>query len=99
MPILASALADTKSLEEEEVKMFRSLLSRRSLISICLVLFTVMAETWVPGTRDVLAAVPATNAGHQTTNVYYTTAFSSGAPELWAIKVTGRKIAQPTSDR
>ena len=73
--------------------MFRSLLSRRSLISIGLVLFIVMAVTWVPGTRDVLAAVPAANAGHKTTNVYYTTAFSSGAPELWAIKMTGRNIS------
>ena len=73
--------------------MFRSLFSRTSLTSICLVLFAVLAVTSVPGSRGVLAAAPAADAAPQTANIYYTTSFSTGAPELWAIKMTGRNIS------
>jgi len=59
-------------------------------MSICLVLTAMIC---VPGTRDVLAANLTANEDDQSTNVYYTTSFSTGAPELWAIKVTGRKIS------
>ena len=69
--------------------MSQSLFSRTSLMSICLMLTGI---TFLPVTRGVLAANHTANDGDQPTNVYYTTSFSTGTPELWAIKVTGRKI-------
>lgn len=72
--------------------MFRTLLSRRSLTSICLALFTVMAVTSVPRSRAVLAATPSANEDDQPGSVYYTTSFSTGVAELWAIGVVDGKI-------
>lgn len=72
--------------------MFRKSLSSRNLLSICLGLFTLAAMTCVLGSRGVLAATHAAHEDDQTRNVYYTTAFSTGTGELWAIEVTGRKI-------
>ena len=73
--------------------MFQSLFSRTTLMAICRVLFAVMAVTWVPGSRDVMAASHTGNEDDEPTNVYYTTSFSTGSAELWAIKVTGRNIS------
>jgi DNA-binding beta-propeller fold protein YncE len=72
--------------------MFRTLLSRRCLISICLALFTVMAVTSVPGIGAVMATTPTAHEDDQPRNVYYTTSFSTGAAELWAIEVAGGKV-------
>lgn len=72
--------------------MFRKSLSSRNLLSICLGLFTLAAMTCVLGSRGVLAATHTANEDDQTRNVYYTTAYSTGTGELWAIEVTGRKI-------
>jgi DNA-binding beta-propeller fold protein YncE len=69
--------------------MSQSLFSKTSLMSICLVL---TAMTCVPGTRSVLAATPSANEDDQPGSVYYTTSFSTGVAELWAIEVTGGKI-------
>jgi DNA-binding beta-propeller fold protein YncE len=48
--------------------------------------------TCVPGTRDVLAANPTGNEDDQPGSVYYTTSFSTGVAELWAIQVVDGKI-------
>ncbi|HKR27610.1 MAG TPA: hypothetical protein VJS11_09145 [Acidobacteriaceae bacterium] len=72
--------------------MFRTLLSTGSLISIGLGLSSVVAVTYAQRSGVVLAAAPAANDGAQTSNVYYTTAASTGTVELWAIQQTGRNI-------
>ena len=46
----------------------------------------------VPGSRRVLAATPAAN-DDQVRHIYYTIAFTTGTAELWAIEVTGGKVA------
>jgi DNA-binding beta-propeller fold protein YncE len=72
--------------------MFRALLLRTCLILTCLALFAAVMVTCVPGMRAVLAATPAANEDDRPRNVYYTTSFSTGAAEIWAIEVAGGKI-------
>jgi len=52
----------------------------------------MMAVTLVPGRRAVLAATPSANKDDQAGSVYYTTSFSTGVAELWAIEVDRSKI-------
>ena len=52
-----------------------------------------LAALSVAASQSVLAATPAANEDDQTRHVFYALAFSSGAGELWAIEVTGAKIA------
>jgi hypothetical protein len=76
--------------------MFRKLPLRRNLLSHGLCAFIVAAMTGVLTSKGALAATLTGDDDDQAKSVYYTLAFSTGAGEMWAIEVTGRKVT--TSD-
>ena len=72
--------------------MFRKLLSRRNPISVSLGLLILVAMTVVLAYKGVVAATLNGDEDEQKKNLFYTTSFSSGSAELFAIEVSGSKI-------
>jgi hypothetical protein len=72
--------------------MFRKLLSRRTPMSVSLGLLMLAAMTVVLAYKGVLAATLNGDEDEQKKNLLYTTSFSSGSAELFAIEVSGSKI-------
>ena len=72
--------------------MFRKLLSGRTPISVSLGLLILAAMTVVLADKGVLAATLNGDEDEQKKNLFYTTSFSSGSAELFAIEVNGSKI-------
>jgi hypothetical protein len=72
--------------------MLRNLVSRRNLLLISLGLLALAAVTVVPAPKGALATTLKAEEDEQTKDLFYTTSFSSGRAELFAIEVSGGKI-------